>query len=410
MTTKIPLLIFSDAVAAQTGLARIARDLAIRIHEHLSDVYQVATIGYGAATSSRLPFHQYSWAHNSEWIIHDLPEVWYDFAGDRRGVFLSIQDPSRMLWLARPEAACTNPTVVRFLKNRPFEKWGYFPIDAVGANGKLSCVLEACLRGYDKILAYSKWSEKIIIKTIGQQASEERCLDYFPHGIDRTVWYPRGRKFRQIFGELAIARKATIEPFEKLVGIIATNQPRKDFALAMQVCQELRERNHKIRLWIHTDSFDRYWQIPWMLDDYKLLGENIISNGAIDDESMAKLYSACDITLGIGRGEGFGYPIFESLACGTPCIHGNYGGAPEHLPETLKVKPIAYYVEGNFCSHRPVYDPVDWANKVEAAWGKQTELPEHLDWNVLWPKWEQWLRRNAPVYVDTKIESMASSL
>lgn len=409
MTTKIPLLIFSDAVAAQTGLARIARDLALRIHEHLSDVYQVATIGYGGTNSRRLPFHQYGWNHNPDWIIHDLPEVWYDFAGERRGVFFSIQDPSRMLWLARPDVACTDDTVAKWLRKKPFEKWGYFPIDATGPNHKLSAPLRACILGYDKVLAYSQWAETGIQNTIGISASDDLGLHHFPHGIDTSVWYPRGKKFRQIFAELAIAKKTVIEPFEKIVGVVATNQPRKDFALACQIASELGKR-HKVRLWIHTDSMDRYWQIPYLFADYGLFGENIVSLGQIEDESMAKLYSACDVTLGIGRGEGYGYPIFESLACGTPCIHGNYGGAPEHLPEEFKVDPIAYFVEGNFTSHRPVYDPLHWVEKIEAAWGTQAKLPEHLDWNNLWPKWEKWFRKNAPVAAEIPSQSAMASI
>jgi len=143
---KVPILIFSDSVSGPSGLARIARDIATRIAQNLSDVVKVATIGYGAAGSSRLPFTQYSWQYNDEWIIHDLPEVWEDFAGDEQGIFLSIQDPSRMLWFARPET-CSDTNVAQFLVSPPFKKWGYFPIDASGPQGRLSYALKECLKG-----------------------------------------------------------------------------------------------------------------------------------------------------------------------------------------------------------------------------------------------------------------------
>ena len=41
------LLMVSDAVTAPSGLARITRELAERIHVNLSDVIDVATCGYG---------------------------------------------------------------------------------------------------------------------------------------------------------------------------------------------------------------------------------------------------------------------------------------------------------------------------------------------------------------------------
>jgi hypothetical protein len=93
----LPLLIFSDSVSASSGLARITRDLAVRVATHLPDVFKVATIGYGAAGSTKLPFPQYNWQMNDDWVIHDLPEIWEDFAGNEQGVMMTIQDPSRMI-------------------------------------------------------------------------------------------------------------------------------------------------------------------------------------------------------------------------------------------------------------------------------------------------------------------------
>jgi glycosyltransferase involved in cell wall biosynthesis len=389
---KVPILIFSDAVAGPSGLARIARDIATRLAERLSDVATVATIGYGAAGSSRLPFTQYSWSYNDEWIIHDLPEVWEDFAGDQKGIFLSIQDPSRMLWFARPET-CSDKNVAQFLVSPPFKKWGYFPIDASGPNGKLSYALKECLKGYDRILAYSEWSEKIILNSLGISASEDRDLQQLPHGIDTSVFYPRGKKWRQNFGQLSVRRPLSIADKELLVGVVATNQPRKDYGLAIQVCAEL-AKTHRLRLWIHTDSLDRHWSLPYLLTDYGMNNaEHIVSTSTVDNDTLAKLYSSCDVTLGIGNSEGFGYPIFESLACGTPCIHGNNGGAPEHMPKELLVEPLGSRHECVFNCVRNVHDPMKWVERIEAAIGKEYSLPEHLDWGNLWTRWDKWFRK-----------------
>jgi len=400
----IPLLIFSDAPSAPSGLARIARDLATRIAVRMPDVFQVATVGYGGSGSSRLPFPQYSWTLNDDWIIHDLPEIWRDFAGDRKGIFLSIQDPSRMVWFARPEA-CSDERVRQFLAKPPFRKWGYFPIDAHGPNGKLSFVLKECLLGYDRILCYSKWAEDVVRNTIGDIASTQKDLSNLPHGIDTDVFNPRGKSWRQVFGELAVNKKVSVGMDETLIGIVATNQVRKDYGLAISVVAELAKRR-KVRLWMHTDHLDRFWSIPYLMSDFGLLGEHICSLSLVGDENMAKLYSACDITLAPGRGEGFGYPIFESLACGTPVVHGNYGGAPEYLEKDNLVTPAAYQVEGNFNNTRPVYSVDSWLYKVEKLLNakKQAELPQRLAWKNLWDEWEKWFRNGVPVMEPEKVE------
>src|ERR1700745_3880785 len=110
---------------------------------------------------------------------------------------------------------------------------------------------------------------------------------------------------------------------------------------------------------------------------------------------MSRVYSACDLTLGIGP-EGFGYPAFESLACGTPCVAGTCGGQAEHLSENL-IEPIAYRLEGLYCMVRPVYDPARWAYRIakvlkEGKSGKSL-LPPRLAWSNLWPnEWEKWFK------------------
>jgi glycosyltransferase involved in cell wall biosynthesis len=410
MKPPIPLLLFSDAVSAPSGLARITRDLATRIHANLSDVFRLATIGYGGAGSSKFPWTQYGWTFNNEFIIHDLEEIWKDFAGDQCGIFMSVQDPSRMLWMAQPQT-CTDKRVTRFLEKPRFEKWGYFPIDATGPNNKLSLMLGKCFLGYDRVLAYSEWARKIVENTIGAEQSSKRGLDQIPHGIDTSIFFPRPRaRQRQMFGTMSVGKEVAIPDDELLIGIVATNQVRKDWGLGIATCAEL-AKSHKIRIWMNTDALDRHWSIPYLLSDFGLSQRNFISLSQLSDDTMARLYSACDVTLGIGLGEGFGYPIFESLACGTPCIHGNYGGAPEHMPKQMLIgnfdddtpEPSPTRLEGVYGCVRPVFNAYQWAQAIKECSRKsllqelnptgESFLPAHLDWTNLWPRWEAWFRK-----------------
>ena len=178
-----------------------------------------------------------------------------------------------------------------------------------------------------------------------------------------------------------------------VIGIVATNQRRKDWGTAIEAAAIL-AKTHDLRLWIQTDTPEREWSLSALLYDYGLQNQTVLQHGnTLTDEQMKWGYAACDVTWGIGLGEGFGYPIYESLACGVPCIHGNYGGGAEWLPAKYKIEPLAYRKEQMFASVRPVYHAQQWADATELVLGDTAERPNMLAWSNLWPRWADWLRR-----------------
>src|SRR5271155_3150166 len=76
------ILFLSDAVSAKSGLGRITRDLCARVHEHMSDVYTVASVGYGGPGSSSIPWKEYHLHSIENWLCPELPAVWADFVGE----------------------------------------------------------------------------------------------------------------------------------------------------------------------------------------------------------------------------------------------------------------------------------------------------------------------------------------
>lgn len=74
-------------------------------------------------------------------------------------------------------------------------------------------------------------------------------------------------------------------------------------------------------------------------------------------ETMAALYSAADVLLATSRGEGFGIPVIEAQACGTPVIVSDWTAQPELLRAGWKV-PV-----------QPLWDP-----HQSAWWGLPSVL------------------------------------
>jgi glycosyltransferase involved in cell wall biosynthesis len=401
MVTPPPVLIIGDSVSSSTGLGRIVAEIAERADATLKDVCRIATLGYGGAGSRRFKFPQYAVPDmDKDFVIHNLPDVWSDWAGTEAGIIFFVWDASRLGWFSRPNMMCEDPTLKQFLINAKIQRWTYSPLDAAGPHGRLAYPLVQSLLGFDRILAYGEFGESVLRESLGDEASRDRDLSSIPHGIDSAVFYPYDRNasrrsFHLLTGAANLrgqTRRAFLDD-EVLVGAVATNQARKDWGLWAESCALFLERHPKAHFWIHTDVLERYWSIPALLVDFGLIDRTAISLGYLTDNQMAQAYTACDLTLGIGAGEGFGYPIAESLFCGTPVIHGKYAGAVDYLFDDLLVNPIAFRLEGLYASKRPVFDAKDWTDKMNYLLGKRVNLPSQLDWSNVWPRFEAWFRR-----------------
>jgi glycosyltransferase involved in cell wall biosynthesis len=257
------------------------------------------------------------------------------------------------------------------------KKWLYHPIDAEGPNGGLSIKLKDTMGCFDRVLDYSDFSCRVTGNT-----------EHLPHGIDTSVFKPIPRyRAKRKFRELGFLN---LQDDDFLVGIIGTNQARKDWSLGIQTCRKLMERGVHVKIWCHTDSLERYWSLPNLIADYGVQDRVVITNASFTDEQMAEFYSACDVFLSIGLGEGFGFGQYEALACGVPVVAGNYCGS-EWIDKSMLVDPIAGRYEGLYSCLRPVYDPEDWADKADKLAGSNVGLPPELDWVQLWPRWKEWL-------------------
>lgn len=191
-----------------------------------------------------------------------------------------------------------------------------------------------------------------------------------------------------------------------VIGCVMSNQPRKDWGLWARsmalICRQL----PNVRLWAHTDSIDRYWDLRILMDVFGLADRTVITLDNPSDEEMSWRYSACDLTVLPSLGEGFGYPIVESMACGVPVVHGNVAGGAELIPDSpLLVDPEMFTMSTRWGVMQPVFSPERWAAAVvdTLKYGPMaipsqqfTEYVQHLRWSELWPRtWEKWFTEGA---------------
>ena len=380
------LVIVGDSPDGPTGLGRIARDLRQRLTTDPELDVDVHAIGWEVGPAwggdDRYLGHQ----DTETWGARVLTEWWPAHVDHREhGIVLSIWDPAR----------CFGLRDARVGRNARW--WGYFPIDAWNVHQTIAGPPADAVSHYDRVLAYGRFGARVL------QGTRAEAVPHLPHGIDPTVFYPRiGEQASwEILGEILAP---TVTPRSTLIGCVATNQPRKDLGLLCQAVARLRQTDPTIKLWLHTDrEVTAAWSIPQLLGDFGLSRHTVVTT-LLQDWQLAACYSYCAATIAPGLGEGFGYPIIESLACGTPVVHGTYGGGTDLVPCPDWVFPERdTRLEGAYALARPVYHAEDVVNAVQRAldWNRRERqvvqeycvgAVAHLHWDRLWPHWATWFR------------------
>lgn len=387
--TRIPLLLVGDGPAEPTGLGRIARDLAARLVTASATDSSSLPIDLVQVGGSVPPIWEGGWRHyplerGEDWGAGQVREYYRELFGDRPGILWVVWDPSRLVEYAGIDL--------------PVQTWAYTAVDSTNIHGRISGPAGDALRGFDRVLAYGRWASVVVKATTGQATS------YLPHGLMLQTYAAPMTEAEQRWV------RSIIGPYRKredlLVGCVATNQPRKDLSLFFATVAELKRRGRKVYGWLHTDVLVKAWAVQQLVEDFGLAKQITVTLDTYSDRQLALLYHACDLTIHPGLGEGFGYPIVESLAAGTPVLHGDFGGGAELVPKTEWRIPVqAERLESVYALRRPVFNPVDWANAAERLlnWGaSQGEAVvgaycrgsvAHLGWDALWPRWASWIRK-----------------
>jgi len=405
MSKPINLAILSDSVDVGSGLARITRDLADRIYKSNLGV-RLATIGFNGCGSADYPYLQYQLGPFSD--SRDIPKLmnaWLDFTKGEPGILLTIYDLHRLEALRFPEQY--GQPWLEFLGGVNLALWGYFPIDSHTPKG-LTAQTGEILRAFDKVIAYGPYGQGVIEKAISHLSTpikQDQMLKALPHGVDGKVFKPQGRTGRKYLQReiklevLGGTRMLEVTDSDLLLGVNATNQARKDWGSTFEIFNELVKTNSNWKMWLHVNKLFNYWNIPDLVEQFDLINRVFITQPPIEDSVLAELYSACDVTLANGLGEGFGYPIAESMSCGTPCVHTKFAGGVDLYSEATKAllpEPKSLRLDGAYSFYRPVIDVDSTAECAKMAsdafWrNRSLDSAKRLEWGQVWPLWKQHL-------------------
>jgi glycosyltransferase involved in cell wall biosynthesis len=124
---------------------------------------------------------------------------------------------------------------------------------------------------------------------------------------------------------------------ERFVLGLGTLEPRKNFdGLIRAFSQSAISRSHHLVIaggkgWLYEDIFSAAHASP--------AAERIYFAGFVDDHHLPALYSLADIFAYPSHYEGFGIPVIEAMACGTPVICADNSSLPEVAGEAALLVP-----------------------------------------------------------------------
>lgn len=231
------------------------------------------------------------------------------FTKGRKGFVLFLSD----VWVLRPQIASTVPMMA------------WCPVD------------------HDPVIPQTvNWFKAsgalpVAMSRFGQEQLQDagiKQVQYVPHGFDPTVFKPAERD------EARAALNLPKDTFT--VGMVAANlgQPsRKAFSQALMAYSIFHKRHPDSALYLHTmmehaigedlpsmcDALDIR---PYCADPYAL------TIGA-PPSLVSAVMNSFDVLLSPSMGEGFGVPMLEAQACGTPVITTNFSASPEVAPASV---------------------------------------------------------------------------
>ena len=178
----------------------------------------------------------------------------------------------------------------------------------------------------------------------GQRMLEQagRLAKYVPHGLDVDIYKP---------GDRSAARAALgLGDQTFAVGINAQNVERKALVQSLAGFAAFHRAHPDSVLFLHSTTVP--WPagggggqaayLPGVLESLGLTPESVrieshydIVTCRIPAARMAAWYNALDVLLAASMGEGFGVPVIEALACGTPVIGTRCSTMPELIPNAV---------------------------------------------------------------------------
>jgi glycosyltransferase involved in cell wall biosynthesis len=173
------------------------------------------------------------------------------------------------------------------------------------------------VRAARRIIAISETTKRDLI---AHYRVPPACIQVIPHGVDQQM--------RPAAPEAVAALRRRYGLPERYVLFVGTVQPRKNLGRLAKAFRQVARENLPHGLVI---AGKRGWLAAQVETQIAASGmaDRIKMVGYVPSSDLAALYSGADALCFPSLYEGFGLPVLEAMACGTPVIATNRSAVPE---------------------------------------------------------------------------------
>lgn len=328
----------SNSPGVSTGYGVQAQYLVDRFTRHGIDTAALSNYGLeGMQTTIKTPYGKVAHYPKGQ-TPHsiDVVKPWFDdFTKKHEGkpnALLTLYD----VWIYNP---------ITF--DAPIISW--VPLDSVTMPPEVRKFLD---RDNVTPIAMSPHGKRQIQEEFGYEP------DYIPHAVDTSVYKPTNKVLgahpRNVMG---IPKDAF------LVSIVAANKSngmihRKALAEQILAFSAFQKKHKDAYLYLHMVPDNRYggFRLDTLLRACGVPAEAVIIADSdrlrtgYDQKDLAGVYTTTDVLMNASYGEGFGVPILEASACGTPSIVGNWSSMPDIAgPSSLAVHGQPFWNNAQQC-------------------------------------------------------------
>jgi len=181
----------------------------------------------------------------------------------------------------------------------------------------LALMMPRFLRAATAVIAVSECTRRDAIRQYGLDEARVRVIH---EGVN-----PR---FRPATPEAIAAIRQKYNLPERYVFYVGTIEPRKNLTTLLEAYLSLKNQRSGCGLVV---AGSRGWRCQGFFRRLRELGleGQVILPGFVPDEGLPALYSGADLFVFPSLYEGFGLPVLEAMACGTPVVCSDTSSLPE---------------------------------------------------------------------------------
>ena len=180
-----------------------------------------------------------------------------------------------------------------------------------------------------RVIAISHSTARDLTDSLGIPADK---IDVAAPGYDRTVFHPLPREQVEAFRR----EQGLPEQFWLFLG---TLEPRKNLVTLIEAYAAL-PKSERLPLVLAGGKGWDYGAIFAAIERYNLVSE-VLFPGYVPPENLSLWYNSANTFIYPSVFEGFGLPVLEAMACGTPVIVSDASSLPEVVGEVgIRLPPL----------------------------------------------------------------------